>query len=239
VVAGALLGLAIANKPWAVIAVVPLLAILEAGRIKLLATAAAATTVVMLPLVLAGDAVQEAAAVARTTSGIFQPWQIWWFLGEHGQVVVGNFGEKPDFRMGPKWLSGMAHQVVVLVPVALSLALLPRLRSRPWHDGLLLLALALLLRCLLDPWNISYYSLPFLLALVAWEIHAEERPPVVSMAATLLCWLTLVSLPSIAHPDVQAAAYLAWSVPLAGWMAARLLGVRVRSRAPSASPAAI
>ena len=90
---------------------------------------------------------------------------------------------------------------------------------------------------MLDPWNISYYSLPFLLALVAWEIHAEERPPVLSMAATLLCWVTLVSLTSIAHPDVQAAAYLAWTLPLAGWMGARLVGVRARSAAPSTAPA--
>jgi Glycosyltransferase family 87 len=237
VVAGLLLGLAVANKPWAVLAVVPLVAIVETGRLRLLATAAATTTVVMLPLMLAGGAVQEAAAVAQTTAGIFQPWQVWWFLGEHGQVVVGNFGEKPDFRAGPLWLTGMAHQVVVLVPVVLSLALLPRLRSRPWHDGLLLLAFALLLRCVLDPWNVSYYSLPFLLALVAWEVHAEDRPPVVSMAATLLCWVTLVSLPSIAHPDLQAAAYLAWTLPLAGWIGARLLGLRVRSAEPSTAPA--
>jgi glycosyl transferase family 87 len=237
VVAGVLLGLAVANKPWAVLAVVPLLAIPGTGRGKLLATAAATTTIVMLPLALAGGAVQEAAAVARTTSGIFQPWQVWWFLGEHGQIVVGNFGVKPDFRVGPEWLTGMAHQVVVLVPVTLSLAMLPRLRSRPWHDGLLLLGFALLLRCLLDPWNVSYYSLPFLLALVTWEIHAEERLPIVSLAATLLCWVTLVSLPSIAHPDVQAAAYLAWAVPLAGWMGTRLLGVRARSPAPSTAPA--
>jgi Glycosyltransferase family 87 len=233
VVAGLLLGLAVANKPWALLAVVPVLAILAGGRFKFLAAAAACTTLVMLPLALAGGAVQEAAAVARTTSGIFQPWQVWWFLGEHGQAVVGNFGEKPDYRAGPEWLGGMAHQAVVLVPVVLSLALLPRLRSRPWHDGLLLLAFALLLRCVLDPWNVSYYSLPFLLALVAWEIHAEERPPVLSMAATLLCWVTLVSLPSIAHPDVQAAAYLAWTLPLTVWMGARLLGVRAGSAAPS------
>jgi hypothetical protein len=237
VAAGVLLGLAIANKPWAVLAVVPVVGILGDGRFKLLATAAATTTIVMLPLALAGGAVQESAAVARTTSGIFQPWQIWWFLGEQGHVVMGVFGEKADYRVGPAWLTGMAHPLVVLLPVAISLAFLGRLRRGPWHDGLLLLAFALLLRCVLDPWNVSYYSLPFLLCLVAWEIHTERRPPVLSLAATLLCWVTLVSLPSLVHPDVQAAAYLAWSVPLAALMGARLLGVRGRSDAPSAAPA--
>jgi Glycosyltransferase family 87 len=237
--AGVLLGLALANKPWAVLAVVPLLAMVHGGRIKLLAAAGVTAALVLVPLALAGSTVDAAAGVARTTSGIFQPWQVWWFFGEHGHVVMGTMGEKPDYRLGPEWLTGMAHPLVVLVPVAISLALLPGLRKRPSHDGLLLLAFAFLLRCVLDPWNISYYSLPFLLALVAWEIHAEDRPLVISMAATLLCWVTLVSLPSIAHPDLQAAAYLAWTVPLVGWMAARLLGVWVRSRAPSASPAAI
>jgi hypothetical protein len=235
--AGVLLGLAIANKPWAVLAVVPVLAMLETGRLKLLATAAVSGSVVMLPLVLAGGAVQEAAAVARTTSDIFQPWQVWWFLGEHGQVVLGSFGAKPDYRVGPEWLTGMAHPLVVLLPLVVSLAFLPRVRRLPSHDGLLLLALALLLRCLLDPWNVSYYSLPFLLALVTWEVHAERRPPVLSLAATLLCWITLVSLPSMAHPDLQAAAYLAWAVPLACLMAVRLLGVPIGSGAPSPAPA--
>jgi hypothetical protein len=77
---------------------------------------------------------------------------------------------------------------------------------------------------------------PFLLALVTWEVHAERRPPVLSMAATLLCWLTLVSLTTKAHPDVQALAYLAWSVPMAVYLSAHLLGVGRPSVAPSVAP---
>jgi Glycosyltransferase family 87 len=233
IVAGVLLGLAIANKPWAVLAVVPLLAMLRTGWLKLLVAGGATATLVMLPLALAGGAVQEASAVARDASNIFQPWQVWWFLGEQGHVVVGNFGEKPDYRVPPEWLTGITHPLVVLVPVAISAALLPRLRRRPWHDGLLLLAFAMLLRCVLDPWNVSYYSLPFLLALVTWEIHAERRPPVLSLAVTLLCWITLVSLPKVAHPDVEALAYLAWSLPLAVFMGARLLALGRRAAAPA------
>jgi hypothetical protein len=228
VLAGVLLGLAVANKPWAVLAVVPVLAMAGGGHLRLLAAAGVATAIVMIPLALAGGAVSEASQVARTSGEIFQPWQIWWFLGEHGQVVVGNFGEKPGYRAGPEWLGGIAHPIVVLIPALLSLALLPRLRRGPWHDGLLLLALVLLLRCVLDPWNISYYAIPFLLALVTWELHAERRAPVVSLAATLLCWLTLVWLTTRVSPDVQALAYLAWSVPLAGLLGAHLLGLRVR-----------
>jgi hypothetical protein len=78
---------------------------------------------------------------------------------------------------------------------------------------------------------------PFLLALVAWEIHAERRPPVLAMAATLLSWLTLVWLTTRAHPDVQALAYLGWSVPMTVFLGMRLLGVGHRSLAPSVAPA--
>jgi Glycosyltransferase family 87 len=220
---GVLLGLALANKPWAVLAVVPVLAIAPEHRPRLLAAAAAVAAVVMLPLALAGSAVEQAGDVARTTGVIFQPWQVWWFLGDTGQVVMGNFGEKADFRVPPAWLSGIAHPLLVAVPVAASLALVPRVRRQAWHQGLLLLAFAFLLRCVLDPWNTSYYHVPFLIALVAWELHEFRRPPVLAMGATLLTWITLVTLPRVAHPDVQSLAYLAWSVPLVALLAARLV----------------
>lgn len=221
--AGALLGLAIANKPWAVFAVLPLLAMLPAGRLKLLSVAGAVAGVVMLPLFLDGSGPQMAGAVARDAGTIFQPWQAWWFLGDTGHVVVGNFGVKPDYRVPPEWLTGIAHPLLVGVPLAVSLLLYPRVRRRPWHEGLLLLAFAFLLRCVLDTWNISYYSVPFLLSLAAWELHASRRPPVLSLAAALLAWITLVSIPNMAPPDVEAVAYLAWSVPLTVLLGARLL----------------
>jgi hypothetical protein len=221
-VAAAILGLAIANKPWALLAVVPVLAVLAAHRLQALAIAGATAALVTLPVLLAGGALDQANAIASDTGAIFQPWQLWWFLGDAGQVVTGNLGVKPEYRTSPAWLTGIGHPLVLGVPLAASLLLLPRLRKRPWHSGLLLLALAMLLRCVLDPWNVSYYALPFLLALLAWELHARDGMPVVSLAATLLCWVTLVSLPRFAHPDVQAAAYLAWSVPLAVLLTALL-----------------
>jgi hypothetical protein len=223
VLAGVLLGLAIANKPWAVFAVLPVLAMLPAGRLKLLFVAGAVGGLIMLPIVLDGSGTQMAGAVARDAGTIFQPWQVWWFLGDTGHVVVGNFGVKPDYRVPPDWLTGIAHPLLVVVPVAISLMLYPRVRRRPWHEGLLLLAFAFLLRCVLDTWNVSYYSVPFLLSLTAWEVHASRRPPVLSLAAALLAWITLVSIPNMAPPDVEAVAYLAWSVPLTVLLGVRLL----------------
>jgi hypothetical protein len=221
--AGVLLGLAIVNKPWAVLAVVPVVAIAPAGRLKLLAIAGGIGVAVFGPLLLAGSAaIGEATKVAKDAGEIFQPWQVWWFLGDHGQVVMGTLGPKTGFRAAPSWIGEVARPLVVIVPIAVSLALVPRLRGRPWHDGMLLLALALFLRCLLDPWNVIYYELPFLLALVAWELHARAGVPVVSLVATLLCWVTLEQLTRQVSPDAQAVAYLAWAVPFALLMIWRL-----------------
>ena len=221
--AGVLLGLAVANKPWALVAVAPVLIMLSSGRLRALAAAGATAAAFLVPLlVLGGVALAQTKAVASDAGTIFQPWQVWWFAGDHGPAVVGTFGPKPGFRTPPEWISAVAKPLVVLVPLAVSLLLARRVRLRPWHDGLLLLALALLLRCLLDPWNVVYYPLPFLLALLAWEVHARPGTPVLSLAATGLCWVTLEQLTRVLSPDLQAAAFLAWSVPLAVGLTAHL-----------------
>jgi len=223
VAAGALLGLAVANKPWAVLAVAPVMIMLPAGRLRALAVASATAAAFLVPLWLLGSsAIAQTQAVARDAGSIFQPWQVWWFLGDHGQVVTGSFGDKPGFRTPPAWLGQVARPLVVIVPLALCLALARPMRNRSWHDGLLLLALVLLLRCLLDPWNVVYYPLPFLIALVAWELHARPGLPVIAIVCTLLCWVTLEQLTTLVSPDLQAVAFLGWSVPLALAMLLRL-----------------
>jgi hypothetical protein len=206
-----------------VLAVIPVALIAPEGRWRLLGLAGLVAAVVLAPLALAGSTVVERTGeVARDAGEIFQPWQVWWFLGDHGQVVMGTYAEKPGYRAAPGWIGEVARPVVVLVPVLLSLALARALRARPWHDGLLLLALVLLLRCVLDPWNVVYYELPFLLALTAWEVHARRGLPAISLAVTLLCWVTLEQLPQQISPDAQALAFLAWSVPFALGLALRL-----------------
>jgi Glycosyltransferase family 87 len=221
--AGVLLGLALANKQWAVLAVIPLLAILPDRRPRMLAAAGGTCLLVMLPLLVGGNAVEATKTVAQDGGLIFQPWQIWWFLGEHGATVKGIYGSYPDHRNLPTWLAGHERQLVAAIVLAATLLLLPRVRRRGWPDGLLLLAFAFQLRCLVDTWNISYYAVPVVIALVTWELHACRRAPVLSLAVTLCAWFTLVWLPPYALPDVQALAYLAWSVPLTGLLAARLI----------------
>lgn len=205
--AGALLGLAIANKEWAVLAAGPVLLALggralnpgpidaakvragvSVARRRLLCTASAVTVsvVALAPLALASPAGFAAgtrgAAVAQ--SAIFQPWQAWWFLGRHGGLVHGLFGApKPGYRIGPAWTSAISHPLIVVAGLGLAGALwLTRRRRRgagtvSERDALLALALVLLMRCVLDTWDTAYYALAFVLALLAWEALGQSAHP--------------------------------------------------------------
>ena len=160
----------------------------------------------------------DTVAVARTSGAIFQPWQLWWFLGEHGHRVMGLTGEKVGYRTPPAWVSTVNHPLVVLVPIASALLVTRRRGTLRAADGFALLALCFQLRCLLDTWNNVYYALPACLALVAWEVHAG-RLPLVAFATTGMTWITFELLPDVAGPDLQAAAYLAFALPLVGALA--------------------
>jgi Glycosyltransferase family 87 len=227
--AGVMLGLAIANKEWALLAAGPVLLALPARRRwPCLASAATVTVAILAPLALASMSsfTASAHAIASPVSPIFQPWQLWWFLGHHGAQVHGAFGApKPGYRTGPAWTSTISHPLIIALGLAISGALWLRVRAHGLtvRDALLALALALLLRSVLDTWDAVYYPLPFLLALLAWEIRAQvDRPPVVSLSATVLLWVSFQWLPAHASADAQAAFFLAWSLPLTGWLAVRL-----------------
>lgn len=238
VLAAVLLGLAIATKAWAVLAIGPVLLALPARRATALAIAGAVTAAVLAPIALAGS---HATIVAGATTGseIFVPWQVFWLLGETGHVVIGGDGlPKPDgYRVPPAWLAPLTHPLIAFLVVPLSL-LWARLRgAAPRCNGeqlLGLLALLLLLRCILDPWNVVYYELPFLLALLAWEaLCRPDRPPVLALAATAIVWVTFESAPGSLSPDMQSAFFLAWSLPLAAWLA------RATFRAPRSGRPAV
>ena len=233
--AAVLVGLAVAAKPWAVLAVPAVVALAEDRRVRTLVVAGAVAAAVMAPVAALNHDrfIQSNQAVAQT-SQIFQPWQAWWFAGRHGEVVRGLDGQvKPGYRAAPKWLSGLSRPLVVLAAIALTVLWWRRSSDRRL-DALLLLALAFLVRCLLDPWDNVYYAVPLLLCLTAWEGLARREPPVVSLGTTALLWVTFEELPELASADLQSLAYLAWSVPLAAWLALRALAPQALVRASSA-----
>jgi hypothetical protein len=208
--AGVLLGLAIVNKEWALLAVGPVLVALPRKRLLSLAWATAVAGAIIAPFLIAGmvnlhDGLRG--VPGANTGTIFTPWQIWWFFGSPLQGTS-------TVRLPPGWISGLAHPLIVGISIPLTLLYVLRRRGPrpPALDALLLLALLLLLRCVLDPWDISYYAIPFLIALVAWEALRFRRIPVLALTASFLAWVVYVksSDPSLhlSPPDRQAASFL-------------------------------
>jgi len=123
---GAALGLAIANKEWALLAIGPVLLALPPGRRRwCLISAAAVSAAVLGPLALVGSSgfLASTRAVASAPSAIFQPWQVWWFFGHHGPLVHGLFGAvKPGYRTPPAWTGQISHPLILLVGLLLPMA---------------------------------------------------------------------------------------------------------------------
>ncbi len=237
--AGVVLGLAVANKEWALLALGPVLLVLPARqRLACLLGAGAGALVVLAPAIIFSAQWFGAGttAIASSVSPIFQPWQVFWFFGHHGALVHGTFGNvKPGYRTAPAWTGLISHPLIILAGLAIGLALWARRRRLDERQALLALALLLLLRCVLDTWDAAYYPLPFIFALMAWELDAYNgRPPVLALCATVLVWVSFQWLPEHASADVQAAFFLAWTLPLAGWLGAQLYAGTARSAASTA-----
>jgi hypothetical protein len=255
--AGALLGLAIANKEWAVV-IVPVVAIALArsdaapksaqpARLRsralsawypsalCCALAALIAALALAPFALAssGFLARAGANVSSSTPQIFQPWQLFWLLGSH----YPGGGER---RLAPALLSSLSHPLVLLCAPLLALLYLWRANSAPARTAkgpralLALAALTLLLRCLLDTWDTSYYLLPFIFVLGAWELCGQERrPPALATLAALLGWASFVWVPESGSGDLISLFFLAWTLPLGGYLALEIFApASLRSRRP-------
>ena len=220
VLGGLLVGLATANQPWGVLAAGPVLVALSHRRPRSILAMAVACGAVLAPLVLVGSGgfVAQSKAVGLGTATISSPWQLWWFL-------------EPIQALRP-WISHLGHTLplAIMVPVVGGYAGRTRGGAPAYRrDGaMLLLALLLLLRCVLDPWDIVYYPLPFLLGLLAWETTVTERPPFVSLFACALTWFLFEWMTRliIDQPNVWSAVFAGVSLAALATMAARLLARR-------------
>jgi Glycosyltransferase family 87 len=252
--AGVLLGLAIANKEWALLAVGPVLLALPSRQILCISVASAVSAMLLAPFVLFGlfgtsGFAASAHGAASAGGTIFTPLQLWWFFGHHGHLVHGLFGAiKPGYRTAPAWAGMISHPLIIAVALPLTLGAWARLRhssgqpekvrgehrrasgSRHEQGALLLLALLLLLRCMLDTWDNIYYPIPFVLALLAWEALTLRRAPVLALSSAVVVWADCRWLPSFASADVQAVFFTAWTVPLAAGLAFALYAPGLRSR---------
>lgn len=236
--AGLALGLAIANKEWALLAVGPVLIALPAARWRALIVAGVVAGALLGPLLLSSPTPQSGTSrlIVSDTGILFHPFQVFWFFGTPGHWIpaMAPFIQK-GFRLPPAWLGGRAHLLIVWLGLPLTLAAVLRRTRRA--DALLLLALLLLLRCWLDPWDNVYYPLPFIFALLAWETSVARRVPVGAAAATAATWLIFWYLPNHIGADAQALSFLVPSTLTLAAIAALVYRVEPLRRA-AAAPAA-
>lgn len=237
--AGALLGAAVANKAWAVLAVLPVLALLSGRRARLWALAAAtgAGVVLLAPSAVLGTA-HVGALTATGDGAIFKPQQLFYLLGEPGHTQPSPFGPIPGRRAAPAWAATVSHPLIVVLGTAVASAWwASRPGSRRTASGALLLLAALFWwRCLLDTWNADYYLAPALLCLVAADV-ARGRTPWTALAATGLATVTLVLPDRLGLDfDLRTVLHLLWAVPFgAGLLLAAFRGPsrgRRRRRTP-------
>ena len=241
--AGVLLGLAVANKEWAVLAAGPVLLALPRQRMRAMCAAGAVALLVLSPLLLGGSNGLTAQADLRAarSSVIFQPWQVWWFFGSHGHVVTGLFGAvKVGYRTPPGWIETFSHPLIAALGLPLTLLCVWRRRragSRPAADALLLLLLLLLLRFVLDPWDNAYYPLPFLIALVVWESVTFDRAPVRALAGSFATWFVFQGTTAPVFglsADAQSLVFLAFAIPAVIATAVALYSPQLSQRLPGA-----
>jgi hypothetical protein len=241
--AGVLLGLALATKQWALLAVLPALLATPSRRLPLLAVAAGVATALTLPLALVDvdgfAAVAQGAAGQTSAAASTTPWNVWWPLADLSPVAGGG-----SRWFGPEWVATISHPAIVLAALPLSALLWLRRDRRP-DDALLLLALLFLLRCLLDNWSNDYYHVPFFLSLLAWETQRRPGVPHLSLAVAILLGIsfwpaqTQVFGGSADAAPLLFAGYVAWAVPLAAGLALTLYrpqALREYHRRRGASP---
>jgi hypothetical protein len=226
--AAALLALGIVSKQWAILAVLPAMLAAPARPLRLGVAALTAAAAVLLPIDLLAPHSQQALV---STTGLFHPQQVFWPFGV--DAPAGADLPRDATVVAPAWVSAISHPLIVAL--ALPLTALWHRRRTHREDALALLALLFLARCALDPWNIHYYHLPLVLALVAWEVERGRDLPVLSLLTLAASWLSF-ALPGSHYSSDGFVLYMAWTVPLAAYLwGAPLPSVRRWHAAPTSA----
>jgi hypothetical protein len=224
------LGAALATKQWALIAIAPvLIAAPRDARFRLAVTAAGVAAAVIVPVALA-DPHAFISALDHPAFGVsaMRTGNLWGLAAISDHVSLGG-GETTTVYVTPDWLQRVAHPLVAILTLGVGAAALRRRAV----DPLALLALLMLIRCALDPWDHGYYHAPFLAALVAWEVLEARRMPLLS--ALSAAWLGVVFRVDLPLSDVL---YAVWVLPMIGWLSRRAMRLEPRPVVPAPLPVA-
>ena len=189
-----LLGLAVASKQWAVIAILPVLMAFPGARLRVGLAAAAIAVALTLPgLLAAPGSFSEVNSNAASTGRIVTPWSIWYPAASVKTEVhqIETTRLVAHVHEAPPMVGSLSHPLIVLLALVLPLGLALR-RGRfglSGPDAMALLALLALLRCSLDPVDNLYYHEPLLLALIGWDALAPRGLPVRGLAGVAVALL--------------------------------------------------
>jgi hypothetical protein len=239
--AGLALGLAVATKQWALVAAAPALVALPRGRWRLACTAGAVVALFTLPAALADThAFTNGARSIASAQSWVSVVSVWWpFSTFHTHIVTDGVQSVAftTFRL-PASLNLIPHALIVTIGLPLGAILLARTRSPSLDQVLSFLALMLLLRCVLDPWDNLYYQLPLMVGLYVRDALCSRRLPIASAFATVLAWATFWHVVAPQRGHLTYAFYMTWTVPLGAWLVVNTFNLRLPSAvtAPLPSP---
>lgn len=238
--AGLALGLAIATKQWALLAILPVLVMCERHRLRLLAVAAGVAALLIVPMLI-GDPglflsqnLQAGLALSGAKTAGVTPTNIWFAYGKEVATVIGS-GGGTGYGI-PAALSAITHPLALATGLALPLLFWRRFPRPTAADALMLLALVFLMRCLLDPLTVSYHHVPFFIAIAASEGLRRRGLPVVTVVSAAALWAIAHWVAPTQDAVLLNGTYLAWALPVVGYLAFRcfLPNARLRRRRPNA-----
>jgi hypothetical protein len=242
--AGVALGLALATKQWAAIAVLPVLAAAPAQRLRLGAIACLIAAALTLPVVVGNaSGFYGASRQAGWAGERVHPFNAVWPLSPTEDRVIDVAGDTKvvTVRVIPRWVAHLLHPAIVLLAIPLTAAaLFVRRRFRP-EDVFALLALLFLLRCLLDTVDNAYYHVPFLVSLAFWEGLSRRRAPLLALLASVAVYWAIYKAHMFHTNDMRNVVYLMTTVPFAVALFATLYErphARMRDRRRKLKPAA-
>jgi hypothetical protein len=234
------LGLAIATKQWALVAIAPVLVAMPRHRLRVAAIGAALLALVVGPVALAdpqafADSLKSIASVESWVSAT----NVWWPLAHthHFRVFDGvAYAQVIKYTL-PSSLNLIPHALIVLVGLPIGALIAARRRPVTLDQALSMLTLLMLLRCALDPWDNAYYQVAPLVALYARDALCARGLPLASVFATLATAITFNHI-AIVHGGLGRFAfnggaglttivYLAYTLPLVIWLAANTLELRM------------
>ncbi|HXZ72720.1 MAG TPA: hypothetical protein VEH31_17860, partial [Streptosporangiaceae bacterium] len=241
--AAVLLGLAIGSKQWALLATPCVLLALPDHRAAVAVRAGliAAAAIVVLPLASPAAFAHADASVGNLKTS--DPFSIWWPISPRPFGAVHVF----TARFLPLNFTRSEAAALALGIATTALCVYGRRIGAGWMprvDGLALLALLGLLRCVCDPDPLTYNLVAVVIPLAVWEAGVRRRLPIVSAAV----WGLLALLPSGGNAfDAglnpvfgQPAAVVLWltaMVALGCYLARSSFAAPATERAPVAIPA--